>query len=87
MQTSDVVIYTTQVCGYCAAAKRFLQEKGILFKEVDLSRDHALRQRLSAENAGYRTVPMIFIGKEFIGGYTELATLDRNGQLDEKLRA
>ena len=83
----EITIYSTQVCPYCVAAKRLLQQKGIPFKEVDLSNDDSLRQKLSQENQGWRTVPMIFIGSEFVGGYTELAGLDKRGELDKKLHA
>ncbi len=80
----EITVYTTPVCPYCVSAKRLLSQKGLPFKEVDLEKDPALRQKLSAENGGYRTVPMIFIGKEFIGGYTELAALDKAGGLAAK---
>ena len=81
----EITLYTTPVCGYCQAAKRLLQQRGLTYKEVDLARDPELRMKLSQENNGYRTVPMIFIGPEFIGGYTELAALDRDGQLEQKV--
>ena len=81
----EITVYTTPVCGYCQAAKRLLQQRGLTFREVDLEKDPALRMKLSQENGGYRTVPMIFIGAEFVGGYTELAALDRDGKLAEKV--
>ena len=82
----EITVYTTQVCPYCISAKRLLQQRGLRYKEVDLSSDHALRQRLSDENEGWRTVPMIFIGKEFVGGFTELAALDKSGGLTTKVQ-
>lgn len=82
----EIIVYTTPVCSFCQAAKRLLSQRGLPFKEVDLGRDPELRMRLSAENGGYRTVPMIFIGKEFIGGFTELAELDRAGTLEAKAK-
>jgi glutaredoxin 3 len=81
----EITVYTTPVCPYCVSAKRLLSQKGLPFKEVDLERDPELRQKLSAENGGYRTVPMIFIGTEFIGGYSELAALDKSGGLAAKV--
>ena len=83
----EIIVYTTPVCGYCQAAKRLLTQKGYAYKEVDLSRDPELRQRLVDENGGYRTVPMIFVGAEFIGGYNELAALERSGQLAQKVQS
>jgi glutaredoxin 3 len=77
----EIVVYTTPVCAYCVAAKRLLAQRGLTFKEIDLQKQPELRQRLSDENGGYRTVPMIFIGKTFVGGFDELADLDRTGRL------
>lgn len=77
----EITVYTTPVCTYCGAAKRLLTQRGHAYKEVDLGQQPELRQRLSQENGGYRTVPMIFIGKRFIGGYSELTDLDRSGEL------
>ncbi len=76
-----VTLYTTPICPYCVSAKRLLAHRGIAYTEIDLSRDLALRDRLSRENGGYSTVPMIFLGDHFIGGYTELAAMDRAGKL------
>lgn len=80
-----VTVYTTDYCPYCSRAKRLLQSKNIIFSEVDLTRDEALREKLE-EQTGWMTVPMIFIGDEFIGGYDNLAELEAEGLLDEKLR-
>ena len=81
----EIIVYTTPICSYCQATKRFLSQKGFAYREVDLGKEPALRQKLSAENEGYRTVPMIFIGEEFIGGYTDLTDLDRQGLLEPKV--
>ena len=77
---TDVTIYTTRVCAYCAAAKRLLAARGAAFKEVDVTGDDARRAWL-VEKTGRRTVPQIFIGGESIGGYDELAALDQAGRL------
>jgi len=76
-----VTLYTAAYCGYCTSAKRLLGRLGIPYEEVDLSNDHALRMRLSDENDGYRTVPMIYLEGQFIGGFDELAALERKGRL------
>ena len=81
---TDVRIYTTRVCGYCVAAKRLLAARAIPYEEIDVSGDDARRAWL-VETTGLRTVPQIFIGGESIGGYDELAALDRSGQLAGKL--
>lgn len=68
------IIYTTQVCPYCQAAKRLLQDKGIAFEEITLDDKLDLRMELSEKFNGWRTVPMIVLNGKFIGGYTELTT-------------
>jgi len=78
-------VYTTTVCPYCVSAKRFLKELGYAFKEINLEKDPNLRMKLSAENGGYRTVPMIFIGDDFIGGFSELKALHDAGKLKSKV--
>ena len=66
------IVYTTQVCPYCQSAKRLLQDKGIAFEEIALDDKPDLRMELSQKFNGWRTVPMIVLNGEFIGGYTEL---------------
>lgn len=77
---TDVVIYTTAFCGYCVRAKALLKSRGIAFREIDVSHDHDERMRL-VERTGLRTVPQIFINDRSIGGYDELAAIDRQGGL------
>ena len=82
---AEVVMYTTRVCGYCVAAKRLLASRKVAYTEIDVTGDQAKRAWL-VEATGQRTVPQIFIAGESIGGYEELADLDRDGQLAERLR-
>ncbi len=80
-----VEIYTTPFCGYCHAAKRLLSSKNVSFKEIDVSRDSELRQQMMARANGRHTVPQIFVEETHVGGYDELAALDRQGKLDPLL--
>jgi len=66
-----VEVYTTKTCPYCFAAKDLLQQKGISYKEYDVSYDISLRANLM-EKTGRRTVPQIFIDQEHVGGFTDL---------------
>lgn len=79
-----VRMYTTQVCPYCIRAKALLKSKDIPFEEIDVSRDDEKRAWL-VQATGRRTVPQIFIGEEAIGGFDDLAALDRAGELARKL--
>jgi glutaredoxin 3 len=82
----DVTMYTTRTCPYCVAAKRLLSSRGIAFEEVDVSGDRDKRAWL-VDTTGRRTVPQIFILGRPIGGYEELAELDRSGELRTMLAA
>lgn len=75
-----VTIYTRPLCGYCLAAKRILQHEGVAFVEVDCSDDPAACERIQLET-GHHTVPMIFLGDNFIGGYDDLRRLVQKGTL------
>ncbi len=81
----NVIVYTTNYCPYCSRAKNLLKQKGIAFKEIDLTNDDAKRNELT-EKTGCMTVPMIFIGDEFVGGSDDLHALDAAGELDKKVR-
>lgn len=80
-----VEIFTTPYCGYCAMAKRLLDRKGVAYTEIDVSRDPALRQRMTQRANGRRTVPQIFIGPVHVGGSDDLHALDHAGKLDALL--
>jgi len=78
------VMYTQALCGYCAAARQMLQDKGVDFTEISVTLSTS-RRREMVERSGRRTVPQIFIGEQHIGGYDDMAELDRQGTLDALL--
>jgi len=80
-----VEIYTSTFCGFCVAAKRLLDKKGVEFIEYNVGNDPAKRQEMMARANGGHTVPQIFIGDYHVGGYDDLAALERNGELDPLL--
>lgn len=80
-----VTIYTTQICGYCMAAKRLLADKGVPFTEIDVMRDPERRAEMTQRSRGGRTVPQIFVGDEPIGGFDDMYALERAGKLDALL--
>ncbi|ANB33177.1 glutaredoxin 3 [Rhodovulum sulfidophilum] len=83
MQT--VEIYTTSSCGYCHAAKRLLDGKGVSYAEFDVTADPGLRQQMMERADGGYTVPQIFIGETHVGGCDDLYDLERAGKLDPLL--
>lgn len=81
-----VRMYTTAVCPFCQMAERLLQGKGAEIEKVRVDLDPAQRSAMM-EKTGRRTVPQIYIGDTHVGGYDELAALDRAGGLDPLLAA
>ena len=84
MDADKIIVYSSPFCGYCSAAKRLLEKKGVEFDEVDVMFD-AERKREMIERSGRQTVPQIFIGDRHIGGYDELSALDARGELEPLL--
>ncbi|MEE9355023.1 MAG: glutaredoxin domain-containing protein [Methylococcaceae bacterium] len=78
---TQIKIVTSPTCGYCHAAKDLLQQKSIVYQEVDLIKDSEQAQQLIMKS-GQRTVPQIFINEKPIGGFTELSKLISNKEFD-----
>jgi glutaredoxin 3 len=76
-----IELYTTAWCGYCIRAKALLDERGLEYEEIRMDSDPSFRGKL-LEMTGHWTVPQILIDGKPIGGYVELAQLDRSGALD-----
>ncbi|MFO7919538.1 MAG: glutaredoxin 3 [Nioella sp.] len=77
-----IEIYTSPLCGFCHAAKRLLNAKGVSFTEHDVARTPDKRKEMLSRANGRHTVPQIFVGQTHVGGYDDMAALDRAGKLD-----
>ena len=82
--TPEVQIYTRAFCGYCSAARKLLDSKGVAYTEFDTTLDNKLRKEM-VMRSGRQTVPQIFVGDRHIGGFDDLAALDAAGDLDPLL--
>ena len=81
----EVVMYCTATCPFCRMADRLFADKGIAAVSrirVDMEPE---RRREMIERAGRSSVPQIFVGELYIGGYDELSWLDQSGKLDALL--
>lgn len=78
-------MYCTRACPYCQMALRLLQKKGVDLDKLQVDERPELRTEMM-RITGRSTVPQIFIGDTHIGGYTELAELDMEGELDTMLQ-
>ncbi len=83
-QTAKVVMYATGWCPYCSRARALLERKRVVFEEIDIDRDPALREEMITRS-GRRTVPQIFVGDVHVGGCDDLHALDAQGGLDPLL--
>ena len=78
---SKVIMYTTGSCPYCLRAESLLTSKGVEEIEkirIDLKPEQHAEMM---EKTGRRTVPQIYIGETHVGGFDDLALLDRKGEL------
>jgi glutaredoxin 3 len=82
---AKVLMYSTGVCPYCQMAERLLSAKGVGVDKVRIDLEPARRAEMM-EKTGRRTVPQIYVGDTHVGGYDDLAALDRAGKLDELLQ-
>jgi glutaredoxin 3 len=80
----SVTVYTGKNCPYCVRAKQLLNQKGIAFKEIDISLDQGLEKEMT-RITGKMTVPQILIHGTPIGGCDDLYDLERSGELDRLL--
>ncbi|MDQ3204450.1 MAG: glutaredoxin 3 [Pseudomonadota bacterium] len=80
----EVTMYTTSTCPYCRGAKQLLESKGIPYTEINVG-THGIKQEM-VKRSGRHTVPQIFIGDRHVGGYDDLAQLQREGGLADALQ-
>lgn len=84
---AHVKMYKTSVCPYCVRAKALLERKGVTdIEEIDVSAPDE-RLKMVELAGGQRTVPQIFIGETHVGGFDQLAALDKEGKLEPLLAA
>jgi len=86
----NITMYKTPVCPYCNRAIALLKQKGINESDInviDISKEPERRAEMMEKAAGRRTVPQIFIGDIHVGGFDDLAALDKDGGLEPLLAA
>ena len=82
-----IVMYATGVCPFCLMAERLLRAKGVAdIEKIRIDLEPARRDEMM-QRTGRRTVPQIYVGERHVGGYDDLAALDRAGGLDPLLAA
>ena len=82
---AKVEIYTKAWCPYCSRAMALLGSKGVEPQEFDITMGGPQRAEMIDRSSGRTTVPQIFIDGRHVGGFDDLAALDRQGKLDPLL--
>lgn len=86
IMTPRVFMYTKKVCPYCTMAEKLLLLKGVQhIEKTYIDEDDVLRDQM-IQKTGRRTVPQIYIGETHVGGYDDLAALDKQGLLEPLLQ-
>lgn len=84
---SEITMYSTLSCPFCVRADQLLQRKGLsVSRKILVDQDPRALIEMHARTAR-RSVPQIFIGERHIGGFDDLARMDREGELDRLLAA
>ena len=82
----NIVMYTGPMCNFCEAAKRLFARNNLSYEEIDISLKVDLRDEMIKKANGKRTIPQIFFDDYHVGGYTELRSLEKNGDLEKLLK-
>lgn len=83
--TPKITMYRTRGCPFCVGAEQMLRDKGVDFEQVYLDDHDDRRSFLSRIKPGHRTVPLLVVDGEAIGGFDDMRALDAQGELDRKL--
>ena len=79
-------MYSTEFCPFCQRAEMLLKSRGVSeIEKIRIDLEPARRAEMM-KKTGRRTVPQIYIGEVHVGGFDDLAALDRSGKLEPLLR-
>ena len=77
----NVTVYMGPRCAFCDAAKRLLIRNNISFNEINIALEEGKRDEMLNKSNGRKTIPQIFFNELHVGGYEELRTLEKKGEL------
>jgi len=82
---AEIEIYTSPFCGFCHAAKRLLDKKGVPYTEIDVMMSPSKRKEMTERSGGQRTVPQIFVDGEHLGDCQDIMAMDMDDELGPRL--
>ena len=77
-----VELYTNKGCAACVNAKRLFDQKGVVYEEKKLGASARMDREFLLRTEGSKSVPQIFIGEKWIGGFDDVLRYDRANELD-----
>ncbi len=83
---SGIVMYESDWCGFCRAARRLLAAKGWTYESRNVDDNAPLRAEME-KISGRTSVPQIYFGDRHIGGFDDISALEQSGELDEAYAA
>jgi glutaredoxin 3 len=81
-ESTQVLIYSSLLCGFCYQAKTLLKKKNISFQEINVDEDFNKRKEMIVKSNGRTSVPQIFFGDIHIGGCDDLLNLEKICKLE-----
>jgi glutaredoxin-like YruB-family protein len=66
--TLKVKVYSTPTCPYCKMAKSYLDENGVAYDDVDVTKDATGRDEM-IKKSGQMGVPVILVDGEIVIGF------------------
>jgi len=78
-------MYSTGFCPYCVRARMLLERKGVIYNDIRVDLEPALRAEMIQRSSGRTSVPQIFIGDFHVGGCDDMYALEQQGRLDPLL--
>ncbi len=83
---AEIEIYTSPFCGFCNAAKKLLEKKGVAYTEFDVMMNGDKRREMIERAGGRTSVPQIFVDGEHLGDCMDIMAMDADGELDARFK-
>lgn len=76
MVGKEIKIYTKRGCYYCKSLKTLLRKKKLKYEDISITKKNRedIMESLKGKLGSHNTVPIVFVGKKFIGGYDDMVT-------------
>ena len=80
-----ITMFLTGACPFCHMAERLLKARGVAqIEKIRVDLEPGKREEMM-KKTGRRTVPQIYIGERYVGGFDDLSALDKAGELEPLL--